>query len=260
MTLQEVANKTNQSLKKHAPEILTALSVTGLLGTAYLGGRAGFKSGLFAMADAAQRIDATPDGEETIFMPTKDLVKETWKYYIPTLIVGVVTATCIVGSNRISNNRNLALISAAAIGERAFQEYREKTAEVLSKPKERKLHDDIAQDKVDEKKAELDKLVLAKDGDVHVIEMHTRQVFVSNAEKIHRAENNANRISNQEGYIALNVFLEQLGLPYSDAGEAVGWSNDRPLEVVIGGAAHDEKPVLTIDYRTPPTVTYKNPF
>lgn len=258
MTLNDKFHQFGRGVKRSAPEILAFVGVAGLGATAYLSGRAGFQAGLHAMADASRRVDETPEGEEVVFMPAKDLVKETWRFYIPAAGVGILTALAIVGGNRISNSRQLALISAAAVGERAFQEYRDKIVETTSKSKEKKVRDEIIQDDVSDKKDDIEKLVLKTDGDVYVIETHTKQVFVSTAEKIHRAENNANRVCNHDGYISLNVFLEELGLPTSDAGEVVGWSNDKPLEVVIGGAALGEKPVLTIDYRTPPTVKYRD--
>lgn len=260
MTFQDQMTKIGSGLKRYAPEILTTLSVAGIAATTYLAVKAGYKSGLHVMSEFSARVDNAADDEEVLPMSGKEIVQETWKYYVPTAIVAVATTVAVVGSNRISNNRNLALISAAAISERAFSEYQQKIVETTSKPKERKVRDEIAQDEVNSKSDQLNNLVLAKDGDVMVIEMHTRQVFVSNAEKIHRAENDANREALHDGYISLNVFLDFLGLPQSDAGEVVGWNNRNPLEVVIGGAAHDEKPVLTIDYRTPPSVTFKNPF
>lgn len=260
MTFQDQLTKVGSGLKRYAPEILTTLSVAGLAATAYLASKAGYKSGLHVMSEFSARVDNAPDGEEVLPMTGKEIVQETWKYYVPVAIIGVATCVAIVGSNRISNNKQLALISAAAISERTLSEYQQKIVETTSKPKERKIRDEIAQDEVNTQSDKLNNLVLAKDGDVMVIEMHTRQVFVSNAEKIHRAENDANREALHDGYISLNVFLDKLGLPESEAGAVVGWNNNKPLEVIIGGAAHDEKPVLTIDYRYPPTVTFQNPW
>lgn len=261
MTLSDNLNKIGSALKRHAPEILTALAVVGLGGTAYLSSKAGYKAGVQVVSEFSNRVENAEADEEVLPLSAKEIVQETWKFYIPVAVVGTATAIAIIGSNRISAKQQVALISAAAISERALSEYQQKLVETTSKSKERKIRDDIAQDQVNEKQEELNKLTLQKDGDVLVIEMHTRQTFVSNAEKIHRAENDANRISIHEGYISLNTFLEKLGLPTSDAGEVVGWSNIKPLEVVIGGATTpDEKPVLTIDYRTPPSVTYRNPF
>lgn len=260
MTFQEQLSKFGGAVKRHAPELLTAASVIGLGGTAYLGSRAGYKAGLHVMAEFSTRVDNAADDEEVLPLPAKEIVRETWKFYIPVIVVGVGTAIAIIGSNRISAKQQVALISAAAISERALTEYQQKVVEATSKPKERKIRDDILQDEVDNQSSELDRLGLPQSGDVLVIESHTKQVFISNAEKIHRAENDANRECIHDGFVSLNTFLDYLGLPSSPAGEVVGWNNRNPLEVRIGGAAHDEKPVLTIDYVTPPSITYQNPF
>lgn len=260
MTFQENLQKLGAGIKRYAPELLTGVSVIGLGATVYLSAKAGYKAGIHVVSEFSTRLDNAAEDEEVVPMSAKEIVQDTWKFYIPVAVVGVSTAIAIVGSNRVSNNQKIALFSAAAISERALSEYQQKIVESTSKPKERKIRDEIAQDEVNSQGAKLDSLVVEKDGDVMVIEMHTRQVFVSTAEKIHRAENDANREAIHDGYISLNVFLDYLGLPQSEAGEVVGWNNRKPLEVIIGGAAHDEKPVLTIDYRYPPTVTYKNPF
>lgn len=263
MTLKDIASKTGATLKRYAPEILTGVSVIGLAGTAYLTGRAGFKSGLVVMADASARLDmADPDSTEDVqFMVAKDIVKETWKFYIPAISVGLITAVAIVGSNRISAQRNVALISAAAIGERAFQEYRDKVAEATSKPKEQKLRDDINQDHVVQKKDEFDKLVMhVGEGDVLCLESYTQRPFISSAEKIHRAENDFNRNVLHDGYGSHNEFMSALGLPYAPAGEAVGWNNDHILEVRIGGALHEGKPVLTVNYVRDPKAGFNAPW
>lgn len=261
MTLQETISKLGNALKRHAPEVLTTLSVAGLGATAYFGSQAGYKAGLHVMAEFSTRVDNTPE-EEGIPAPmtAKEIVKETWKFYIPVAIIGTATAVAIIGSNRISNNRQLALISAAAISERALAEYQQKIVETTSKPKAQKVRDEILQDEVTKKGDEIDRMPAPNAGDVYVIESHTKHLFLSNAEKIHRAENDANRESLHDGYVSLNTFLDYLGLPPSPAGDIVGWNNQKPLEVRIGGAAHGEKPVLTIDYLNPPSVTYMNPF
>lgn len=260
MTFPEHLSKLGRAIKRHAPEILTTISVAGLGATAYFSSKAGYKAGLHVMSEFSTRVDNAAEDEVVLPLEPKEIVKDTWKFYIPAVVVGMTTVVAIVGSNRISAKQQVALISAAAISERALTEYQQKVIETSSKPKERKIRDDIAQDQVSENGDKFDRLVIDKDGDVMVIEMHTRQVFVSNSEKIHRAENEANRECIHEGYISLNTFLDKLGLPASDAGEVVGWNNEKPLEVVIGGAVHNDKPVLTIDYRNPPTVKYASPW
>lgn len=260
MALQDHLSKLVVGAKRHAPEILTILSVAGIAATAYLGSRAGYRAGIHVVSEFSARLDNAADDEEVLPLPPKEIIKDTWKFYIPVAVVGMGTALAVIGSNRVSARQQVALISAAAISERALTEYQQKLADTTSRPKAQKIRDEILQDQVDEKTSEFDRLRPLTDGDVWVIESHTKQVFISNAEKIHRAENDANRQAIHDGYVSLNTFLDYLGLPTSDAGEVVGWTAQKPLEVRIGGAARDEKPVLTIDYVRPPTVDYLRPF
>lgn len=264
MTFSEQLTKIAGAFKRHAPEILTGTSVVGLGATVYLSVKAGYKSGVHVVSEFSTRLDNASDDEEVLPMSGKEIVQDTWKFYIPVVVVGVATAIAIVGSNRVSNSQKLALFSAAAISERALSEYQQKIVETTSKPKERKIQDDIAQDRVVEKKDEYDQLVpKLTEGDVLCLETYTGRTFISTAEKIHRAENDANRQCLHDGFITANDFFSLLGLPYTDAGEVVGWNNDdrHRLEVKIGGAVHNEnQPVLTVGYYTPPSVKFNAPF
>lgn len=260
MTFSEQLSKLGHGIRRYAPEILTGAGVIGLGASVYLSAKAGYNAGVHVVSEFSTRLDNAKDDEQVLPMTAKEIVQDTWKFYIPVAIIGTATAIAIVGSNRVSNSQKVALFSAAAISERALSEYQQKIIETTSKPKEQKVRDEILQDEVVKKSSDFDRLGLPADGDVLVIESHTKQVFVSNAEKIHRAENDANRECLHDGYVSLNTFLDYLGLPSSPAGEVVGWNNSKPLEVRIGGAAHDEKPVLTINYVNPPSINYLNPF
>lgn len=264
MTFQQQLGKIGGALKRHAPEILTAIGVVGLAGTAYLSSRAGYKAGVHVVSEFSTRLDNAGEDDEVLPLSGKEIIQDTWKFYIPVIVVGVATAVAIIGSNRISAKQQVALISAAAITERTLSEYQQKVVEATSKPKERKIQDDIAQDRVVEKKDEYDQLVSKlTEGDVLCLETYTGRTFISTAEKIHRAENDANRQCLHDGFITANDFFSLLGLPYTDAGEVVGWNNDdrHRLEVKIGGAVHNEnQPVLTVGYYTPPSVKFNAPF
>lgn len=259
MTLQDVAKKTSESVKKYAPEILTGVSVLGLAATSYLTSRAAFKSGMIYLEDAVTNSRFDEEEEAPQFMSKKDLVQQTWKFFIPAIAVGVLTGVSIIGSNRVSNNRNIAIMSAAAIGEQAYREYREKNELSLSKPKAQKILDDISQDKVDANKDELDKLVLLqKEGDVLCLEDYTGRVFLSNAEKIHRAANDTARHCINNDYASHNEFMGLLGLPWIPAGDAVGWNNSNAIEVVLGGSLYEGKPVLTVKYENDPILKFNS--
>jgi len=261
MTLQDVTKRTSEAVKHYAPEILTGASVLGLISTSYLASRAAFKSGMIYLEDAVTKSRFDEDEEAPDFMSKKELVKQTWKFFIPTVVVGAITAVSIVGSNRVSNSRNIAIMSAAAIGEQAYREYREKTEASLTKPKAQKILDEIGQDQVDEKKDDFDKIMLlAKDGDVACLERYTGRVFLSNAEKIHKAANDVARQCINDSYASHNDFMTLLGLSWTPAGEAVGWNNDNPIEIRLDAALHDGKPVYMVDYVKQPALGYSSPW
>lgn len=268
MTLQDQISKLGATIKQHAPELLTIASVAGVVATAYLSGRAGYIAGGTIVAEMSRRMDEVEDADEIILITPKEIVQKTWKLYIPATVVAVCTAGAVIGSNRVSNQRNVALIASAALGERAFQEYRDKVVETTSKSKEQKVQDSVIDDQVKEKSEEFDKLIpKMKDGNVLCIESYTGRTFLSTAEKIHKAANDTVR-EYQTGhsyYATANEFWTRLGLPHVDAGDVVGWSSTIPLEVQIGGSAHNlddgsVQPVLTVGYSKPPSVTFATPF
>lgn len=268
MTLQANINKLGTAIKQNAPTILTIVSVVGVVATAYLSGQAGYRAGLYVMDDTHRRIDNAEDGEDVTLITPKEIVKETWKLYIPATVVAVCTAGAVIGSHRISSQRNVALLASAALGERAFQEYRDKVVETTSKSKEQKVRDEVINDQVKDKKDDLDDLIpKMKDGQVLCLETHTGRTFLSTAEKIRKAANDTVQeyLTGHTYYASANDFWTKLGLPYVEAGETVGWSSTTPLEVQIGGSAHDlengsTQPVLTVGYTRPPSVTYRTPF
>lgn len=261
MTMQDHINRAGSAFKKHAPEILTGASVVGLGATAYLTGRAAFKAGGIVVSETLTRAEAAEvDDLDSVKMTPQEIVKETWKLYIPAMVVGLATCAAVISGNTISRNRQIALISAAAIVEQAHREYQDKVIETTSKPKEKKIHDAVLQDKVDEKREEINGITIAKEGDMICLEKFTGRIFVTTADKINKAEIEFNREVIHSGGGSVNEFLGLLGLPYVDAASAVGWNNGKHrLEVRIGAALHEDRdPILTLDYLNPPVVNYND--
>lgn len=249
MSIQEVANTSVEVVKKNAPEILAVGGVVGILGSVYLTGRASFHAG----SETAHRL--REDINEDISF--KAQVKRYWKSYIPAALVVVATGVAVIGSNRISYSRNVALMGAAAISEQALRDFREKTIEVAGKAKEKKIRDDIVADKVLENKDAINKIVLQDDGKVLAFEPLTGRPFVSTAETIRRAENMVGRECINHDYASLNFFFRELSLPETTLGEELGWTNQNPIEIDLSTAqVHEGKPVLAINYVNMPKVGF----
>jgi predicted DNA repair protein MutK len=91
MKFQGLIKTIGGTVSRNSPTILTSLGVAGVVATTVMGGRDTIK---------AIRIldELDPDNEFT----NKEKIKETYKCYIPTMIMGAVTIGCIIGANSIN--------------------------------------------------------------------------------------------------------------------------------------------------------------
>ena len=109
--------------QKHAPEILTALGITGFVTTVVLA------------------VDATPKAlkaieEEHPEGATKvEAVKSAAKYYIPAGLTGIASTACIIGANRVSARRNAALTAAYTLATEFAKDYKDAVIEQIGEEK-----------------------------------------------------------------------------------------------------------------------------
>lgn len=238
-------------LGEKSPSILTGLAVVGILTTTYLAVKSTPKA-LEAINEAKSNLKGS--SEEEVQLRPVDYVRICWPFYVSTGLMMSATITCIVGSNAISKKRQVALIGAYSLTETAFREYREKVAEQFGKNKEQKVRDEVAKDRVDKHASR--EIVILADGNVHCFDDFTGRSFMSNAEKIRKAENDINRQCINEMYASQNDFYRLIGLKPVDVGERVGWTTDNPLEIIFVSTLVEDKPVLAIKYRLDPTPNF----
>lgn len=234
MNVPDFVTKALKVVKKNSPEILTALGVSGVVTTAYLAAK--------ASAEVARDEDADP------FASNKEKLKKYWKVYIPTGVSGVLTIGCIVGASKATGKRTAAAVTAYSITEKAFSEYKEKVIEQIGVNKEKKLRDEIAQDRVSNKPASKEVIVLGG-GDVLCCELFTHRYFRSDMETLRKAQNDINMMINQRLYVPLDEFYDLIGLPHTSNSANLGWDSDKLLELkfstVLSVAG---EPCLAFDY------------
>ena len=75
---------------------------------------------------------------------------------------------------------------------------------------------------------------------------------------IKKAVNIINKKLLSYGYLSLNEFYDEIGLPSNDIGEELGWNiNDGLIEVYFGSHLTDNgTPCLTIEFENAPTYNY----
>lgn len=203
-------------MAKYEPEILMSMGLAGMLFSVVWSVKATVK--------ATHLVDAKKSDLNTDKLPFKELVKTTWKCYIPVAVGVVGSVPCIIAGNRVSGKRNAALAAAYTISETALQEYREKTKEIVGEKKEKEIIETVSKEKV-EKSYGKSPVLITGDGDSLFYEPISGRYFKSNWNKILKAANelNAEAIGGEDT-IRLSDWFNRLGLENTYISDSLGWS------------------------------------
>ena len=139
-----------------------------------------------------------------------------WKPYIPATITGVSTIACIFGANYLNSRTQASLMSAYAVLDSTYQEYRKKTEE-LTEGKEINVKHEIVKAKFDED------MPLNEDKELF-FDYQSMRYFESTMEEVKRAEYIFNQNFAMSGFACLNEFYDILGVPRVEHGYQLGWS------------------------------------
>lgn len=251
MTLINLAKRAEKFLADNSPVVLTAIGVTGTITTAYLTGKASFKTNDLLDEENERRLVMN----ERVLMEPKEKFLIVWKEYIPAVGVGAITIACIITANRIGTRRAAAMAAAYGISEKAFIEYKEKVVEKLGENKERDIRDEIAQNQVERNPT--GQQVLVGDGNALCYDAYSGRYFRSSMEDIKKAWNDTNYEILHNNYCSLGEFYGRLGLPSTQFSEEIGWSSDHLLEIRFSSVlADDNTPCISMSFTAAPIRGY----
>ena len=253
-TLTKFARDVRLSLSRHSPEILIGLGIAGMITTTVLAVKATPKA-LCLMEEKKQELD-------TDSLTPMETVKTTWKCYVPAAITGAASIACLVGSNSVNARRNAALATAYKLSETAFSEYRDKVVETIGERKEKTVRDKISEDHVKNNPISKTDVIVTGKGKTLFYDHHSGRYFYSDLEKIKRAENKLNKEINCDPFdsgVTLNDFYEEIGLPGTSTGDALGWNLRIGLidiypsaQMAEEGSEHEGEPCIVLNYTNPP--------
>lgn len=254
MNLHRVIKQAGKFAQDNSPLILTTVGAVGVLTTAYLSGQAGFKAALVLLEEDHKAQLENPDAPA--FTP-KQVFNITWKCYIPPAIAAVGTVAAIVGANQIGTRRTVAMTTALAMSEKAFETYRDKVVEKVGEKKANIIRDEVVQDEMDRNPIGRNEIIITGRGDVNVYETYTGRYFKSSVEAIKSAQNNINYRVNNDGYASLSDLYDELGLSHTDVSDDMGWNSTKLLEIeIIGHVDETGMPCLGVIYQTIPVRDY----
>lgn len=191
-------------VQKNSSTILTCIGAAGVIATAVLTGRTTIK--------AVRIVDESETHSK------KEIVKTVWKEYIPAAGIGIATIACIFGANTLNKRQQAALMSAYALLDQTYKEYKSKVKDVLGEESEQKVEDAIAEEKVSD--------ICPSDGKLLFYEPNYGQGFERTMLEVQDAEYRLNQKFAVEGEASLNDFFELLGLNKTDTGDMIGWSQE----------------------------------
>lgn len=244
--LKVVIASTAESVKKHSPEILVGIGISGMISSTVLAVKATPKA-LQIIEEKEKEIGKTK-------LDSIDVVKNCWKYYIPSVVTGAAAITCIVCANRVNYKRNAALATAYALSEQSFKEYREKVTETIGKKKERTVRDEIAKDRIQKDPVTKHQVISTGKGKTLCYDTISGRYFESDIDSIKRSVNELNRRMLTENYITLNEFYWELDIDMIGIGDDLCWTEDSGLIAIDFSVQLTEEntPCIILEYDVVP--------
>ena len=141
LNLPKLAKSAQLTIAKHSPEILTGIGIAGMITSGILAVRATPKALLLI---EAKHTELGLEHDEKL--PPAEVVKATWKCYIPAAVTSLTSIICLVGASSVSARRTAALATAYKLSETALAEYQEKVIEEVGEKKERVIRYKVAEE------------------------------------------------------------------------------------------------------------------
>jgi hypothetical protein len=252
-------HKAGFQLKKHSPEILIVAGVVGAVTSTVMACKATLKvndvldkakKDINNIHDVAADVEAgiRPASEYTPEDQKKDLTIvytktgfELVKLYAPAVVVGALSVVSLISSHRILKKRNVALAAAYATVDKGFKEYRGRVIERFGKELDRELKYNIRAKEIEEKVIDENGNETTVTKTVNVADPNLTSDYARffdetcvgwekdpeyNLRFLKLQQAYANEKLKCQGHLFLNEVYDMLGLPRTQAGQAVGWIYD----------------------------------
>lgn len=208
--MNKVLQHSKKFFKRNSSTILTCVGAAGVVATTVLAVKATPKA-LYLLEQAKEE-----KGEQ---LTKLEVVNVAGPVYIPTIITGVSTIACIFGANALNKRQQAALMSAYALLDNSYKEYKKKVVELYGDDADIRVRQEIVKDQYEEEDIHVD-------GDkILFYDSFSERYFESTMEAVIKAEYAINRKISLWGGANLNEFYEELGIEPVDYGNYLGWSS-----------------------------------
>lgn len=235
------------AVSKHSPEILTGIGIAGMVTATVLAVKSTPK--------ALELLEEKKKEDGVDKLPPVEVVKTTWKCYLPTAITTVTSIACLVGASRENLRRNAALATAYKISETALTEYREQVVETIGEKKEQVVREKVNQKRLEQTPVTKNEVYVTGDGDTIFLDPLSKRFFKSDIDRVRKVENALNKqmIHDICGSVSVNEFYDELGLERTDIGDYLEWNTEHLIDLdITPGIADNGKPCLVLGHHNAP--------
>lgn len=130
----------NTFLKRHSSTILTTIGAIGVVATAVI-----------AVKDTpkALRILDKAEQEKGEELTVKEKIATAGPVYIPAIAAGISTIACIFGANTLNKRNQAALMSAYALLDQSYKDYKRKVSDIYGEDADKKIIEEVAKEELE---------------------------------------------------------------------------------------------------------------
>lgn len=246
------AHRIGFQLKKHSPEILAVAGTVGVVASTVMACKATTKLHDI-LEDSKNQVNqvhevlenksipaekySEEDGKKDIAVIYTQTTLKVIKLYAPAVILGALSLTSILTSNKILRKRNVALAAAYTAVDKGFKEYRANVIERFGKDLDRELRFNV-------KAKEIEETVVNENGEEETVKKVVNEATIGKSEYarfyddgckgwekdpeynlmfLRHVQDYLNDLLRTRGHVFLNEAYDQLGIPRTKAGAIVGW-------------------------------------
>lgn len=214
--MNNLLSKSQMFLKRNSSTILTCVGAAGVIATTVTAVKATPKA--LMLLDQAKE----EKGED---LTKLEVVKIAGPAYIPTAVLGTATLACIFGANILNQRGQASLMSAYALVDSGYKDYRKKVDELYGDEAGGQVRAAIAKDKYEDQP-----VPPVEDGKRLYYDYYSEQYFESTPFEVQKAEYEVNRTLMMDDAVYLNDWYKQLKLKPLKHGDDFGWSTSANMD------------------------------
>ena len=222
-------------VSKNASTILSFTAVAGVVSTTVLAVKATPR----AIDEIREMSKRNHDGDPNAYTK-QEAIETAWKFYIPTVISGTLTACCILGANVLNQKQQAMLVSAYGYLDQQYKEYRKKVDDVFGDGSDEKVVEEIVKDKMRSYHPIGDETLL-------FYEENYGKRFERTMRDVLDAKYQCNKLFTTFGYATMNDFYDLLSLDKTKNGDLLGWLQEDICDFYNPAWIEFELELVTLD-------------